>query len=94
MYGATKAFVRQFSRNLRADLLGTKIRVTNIEPGYSETEFAEVMMRGDTEKAHGIYADRELIRPIDVAEAIYFAFSQPDRVNIDNIEICGIDDAM
>ena len=51
VYGATKAFVRQFSLNLRTDLRSTNIRVTNIEPGFAETEFSEVRFKGDKEKA-------------------------------------------
>jgi 3-hydroxy acid dehydrogenase / malonic semialdehyde reductase len=94
VYGATKAFVRQFSRNLRTDLLGTKIRVTNIEPGKSETEFSVVRFCGDEDRARKVYEWYEFIRPEDVAEAVYFAFSQPNRVNIDNMEIRGIDEAM
>jgi len=94
VYGATKAFVRQFSRNLRTDLLGTKIRITNIEPGKSETEFSLVRFSGDEEKAKKIYEWYNFIQPQDVAEAVYFAFSQPLRVNIDNIEIRGLDEAM
>src|SRR6185503_1705308 len=55
VYGATKAFVEQFSLNLRADLAGRRVRVTNIEPGMVETEFSLVRFKGDEERAKGVY---------------------------------------
>src|SRR6185436_18733470 len=68
VYGATKAFVHQFSLNLRADLLGTPIRVTSIEPGMvSDTEFSEVRFHGDTQKASTVYRGLRAIGPDDVA---------------------------
>jgi 3-hydroxy acid dehydrogenase / malonic semialdehyde reductase len=70
------------------------IRVTNIEPGKSETEFSLVRFNGDEEKAKKVYEWYDFLQPQDVAEAVYFAFSQPNRVNIDNMEIRGIDEAM
>jgi len=54
VYGATKAFVKQFSLNLRTDLRGTNVRVTNLEPGFSETEFSDVRFNGDKEKANQV----------------------------------------
>lgn len=87
VYGATKAFVGHFSRNLRADLLGTRIRVTNIEPGMAETEFSLGRFHGDAERAKQVYADTEPLTADDVAEAIHWAISRPAHVNIDNIEI-------
>src|SRR4029079_12486445 len=70
VYGASKAFVQQFSRNLRADLLGTAVRVTNIEPGMAETEFSKVRFKGDDEKAHRIYAGTEPLLAEDNAGII------------------------
>ncbi|MFO7983854.1 MAG: SDR family NAD(P)-dependent oxidoreductase, partial [Desulfuromonadales bacterium] len=67
VYGATKAFVQQFSRNLRADLLGTRVRVTSIEPGMAESEFSNVRFKGDTGKAGAVYEGTEPLRPEDVA---------------------------
>ncbi len=87
VYGATKAFVGHFSRNLRADLLGSHIRVTNIEPGIAETEFSVVRFHGDAERAKQPYANTEPLTADDVAEAIHWAISRPAHVNIDNIEI-------
>ena len=73
VYGATKAFVHQFSLNLRADLLGTQLRVTCIEPGMvSDTEFSEVRFHGDTERASTVYRGVRALSPEDVAEAIYY----------------------
>lgn len=86
-YGATKAFVKQFTRNLRADLLGTRIRVTNIEPGLAQTEFSLVRFAGDVEKAGQVYQGTEPLRPEDIAEAVFWASSQPQHVNVNSIEL-------
>jgi len=91
VYGATKAFVRQFSRNLRTDLFGTDIKVTNIEPGMAETAFSNVRFKGDTEKAEAVYAGTRALQPEDIANTIAWVINQPPRVNIDNIEIMPID---
>ena len=66
VYGATKAFVKQFSLNLRADLFGTAIRVTNVEPGLAETEFSIVRFKGDMEKAKSLYAGTNPITAEDI----------------------------
>lgn len=86
-YGATKAFVQQFSRNLRADLHGTGIRVTNIEPGLAESEFSVVRFGGDKEKAAKVYEGTEPLRPADIAEIIYWTASRPAHVNINCLEV-------
>jgi NADP-dependent 3-hydroxy acid dehydrogenase YdfG len=86
-YGATKAFVAQFSLNLRADLAGTGIRVTNIEPGLAETEFSVVRFHGNQEKADGIYQNLSPLVAEDIAESIYWSASMPAHVNINRIEI-------
>lgn len=91
VYGATKAFVRQFSRNLRADLLGTDIKVTSIEPGMAETEFSNVRFKGDDQKAEAVYTGTRSLRAEDIANTIAWVINQPARVNIDNIEIMPID---
>ena len=91
VYGATKAFVRQFSRNLRADLAGTDIKVSNIEPGAAETEFSVVRFKGDVEKAKQVYEKTRALRAEDIANTIKWIIDQPLRVNIDNIEIMSID---
>ncbi|HSW98913.1 MAG TPA: SDR family NAD(P)-dependent oxidoreductase [Candidatus Saccharimonadales bacterium] len=86
VYGATKAFVRQFSRNLRADLFGTGVKVTNIEPGAAETEFSVVRFK-DEQKAKEYYAGWQALTAEDVASTIVWAINQPAHVNIDNVEI-------
>lgn len=87
VYGATKAFVRQFSYNLRADLLGTGVRVTSIEPGMAETEFSLVRLGGDEAKASGIYEGMQPLSADDVADAIMYALATPPHVNINSIEL-------
>ena len=88
VYGATKAFVRQFSLNLRADLAGTAIRVTDIEPGLcGGTEFSNVRFHGDDEKAAKIYANVQPLTPEDIAETIYWIATRPQHVNINTIEL-------
>jgi 3-hydroxy acid dehydrogenase/malonic semialdehyde reductase len=87
VYGATKAFVKQFSRNLRADLFGTAIRVSNIEPGLAETEFSIVRFKGDTNKAVKVYDGTQPITPEDIAEMVYWVVSLPRHININRLEI-------
>jgi 3-hydroxy acid dehydrogenase/malonic semialdehyde reductase len=87
VYGATKAFVRQFSLNLRADLAGTKIRVTNVEPGLAETEFSLVRFKGDAEKAKAVYQGTKPVIAEDMAEIIFFISTLPEHVNVNRIEI-------
>ncbi len=88
VYGASKAFVRQFSLGLRADLHGTRVRVTNIEPGLvGGTEFSTVRFHGDETRAAAVYEHVEALQPEDVAEAVTWAASQPAHVNINIIEL-------
>ncbi len=88
VYGATKSFVHQFSLGLRADLHGTGIRVTCIEPGLiGGTEFSEVRFAGDTEKAAGVYSGTEPLGPEDIAAAIDWVTSQPEHVNVNVLEL-------
>lgn len=91
VYGGTKAFVKQFSRNLRTDLFGTEIKVTNIQPGIAETEFSIVRFKGDVEKAKKVYEDTRALKPEDIANTIAWVINQPPHVNIDNIEIMPTD---
>ena len=86
-YGGTKAFVKQFSRNLRADLHGTGVRVTNIEPGLAETEFSVVRFHGNKDQADSVYAGMTPLSAADIAETIYWAASRPQHVNINAVEI-------
>lgn len=87
VYGATKAFVKNFSAGLRADLNGTRVRVTNIEPGLAETEFSNVRMKGDDAKADSVYAGTQPLVAADIAEAVFWATSLPVHVNINRIEM-------
>jgi 3-hydroxy acid dehydrogenase/malonic semialdehyde reductase len=88
VYGGTKAFVRQFSLNLKADLLGTKVRVSCIEPGLvGGTEFSVVRFRGDETRAAKVYEHAESLSSDDIAEVIYFCYSVPPHVNINTVEV-------
>ena len=88
VYGATKAFVRQFSLNLRTDLHGTAIRVTDIEPGLvGGTEFSNVRFKGDDDRANKLYQGAHAIKPEDIANTVSWIAGQPEHVNINRIEI-------
>jgi 3-hydroxy acid dehydrogenase/malonic semialdehyde reductase len=87
VYGGTKAFVHQFSLNLRSDLHGTGVRVTCVEPGMAETEFSTVRYGGDTAKADAVYAGMQPLTADDIAESIYWAATLPQHVNVNTIEV-------
>ena len=88
VYGATKAFVRQFSLNLRTDLHGTAVRVTDIEPGLvGGTEFSNVRFKGDDAKAGKTYENTEALTPEDVTEAVWWVATLPKHVNINTLEM-------
>lgn len=87
VYGATKAFLEQFSLNLRADLVGMPIRVTNIEPGMVETDFSEVRFKGDAERAAQVYAGSTPLTAEDIAQAVLWCASLPAHVNINRLEV-------
>lgn len=88
VYGATKAFVRQFSLNLRADLLGTAIRVTDVEPGLvGGTEFSNVRFKGDDDKAKALYAGTQALTPEDIADTVAWICSRPPHVNINTLSL-------
>ncbi len=88
VYGASKAFVRQFSLNLRADLAGTRVRVSNIEPGLcSGTDFSMVRLNGDVDAVQALYRDVEALLPEDIAATVAWVAEQPAHVNINTIEI-------
>ncbi|MCC3246257.1 SDR family oxidoreductase [Methylocystis sp. WRRC1] len=88
VYGATKAFVRQFSLNLRADLVGRNIRVTDIEPGLvSGSEFSKVRFGGDEAKAAAVYEGTQPLTANDIAETASWIVSLPPHVNINRIEM-------
>jgi 3-hydroxy acid dehydrogenase / malonic semialdehyde reductase len=93
VYGATKAFVRQFTLNLRSDLLGTAVRATCIEPGLAETEFSLVRFGGDAARAAKIYEGVTPLSGEDVAEAILWSLSAPAHVNVNAIELMPVQQA-
>ena len=85
-YGGTKAFVQQFSLNLKADLLGTKVRVTSVEPGMTDTEFSTVRFEGDQAKADKVYDGMTPLSGADVAQVIGDILALPPHVNINRVE--------
>ncbi len=88
VYGATKAFVEQFTRNLRADFAGTGLRATNIAPGLcGGTEFSNVRLRGDDEAAAKVYAGTQPLTAEDIAETAFWIASLPAHININQIEM-------
>ena len=91
VYGATKAFVYQFSLNLRADLAGTPLRVTDVEPGMCQgTEFSNVRFKGDDAKASAVYAGAALggaLTADDVAETVAWVAGRPAHVNINSVQL-------
>ena len=93
VYGATKAFVERFSANLRADLLGTPIRITSIEPGMVETEFSVVRFGGDRTKAGAVYAGMSPLVAADIADLVLFAVTRPAHVNVNRLEVMPVDQA-
>ncbi len=87
VYGATKAFVSQFSYNLRTDLAGSDIRVTELAPGMAKSEFMEVRTYGDKQANEDFYKGLEPILPQDIANHVWFIANQPPHININLIEI-------
>lgn len=87
VYGSTKAFVKQFALNLRTDLLGTDIRVTNLEPGLADTEFSLVRYHQDKAKAADVYKGTKPLKAEDIAEVVIWCASLPAHVNINSMEI-------
>lgn len=88
VYGATKAFVEQFSMGLRADLLGTAIKVTNLQPGLiGGTEFSNIRFQGDQAKVDSTYDNCQPMQAEDIAETIAWIVNQPPHVNVNRIEL-------
>ena len=91
VYGGTKAFVQQFSLNMRADLIGTPIRVSCIEPGMcGGTEFSNVRFKGDEEKVNKVYSGVKFLSADDIAEAVYWSATLPAHMNINVLEVMPI----
>ena len=94
VYGATKAFVHQFALNLRADLLGTAVRVTDVQPGMAVgTEFSEVRFKGDEKRAKSVYEGTQALTPEDIADAIHWVATRPAHVNINTIQLMPVTQA-
>lgn len=87
VYGATKAFVEQFGYNLRCDLLGTGVRVTDIAPGMAETEFTLVRTKGDQAASDRLYRGTTPLTAEDIAEQIFYVATLPDHININRLEV-------
>jgi 3-hydroxy acid dehydrogenase / malonic semialdehyde reductase len=89
VYGATKAFVHQFTLNLKADLVGTGVRVTSIEPAMTETEFSLVRL-GDGGRARKVYEGMQPLTAADVADAVHWCVTRPRHVNVNVLELMPI----
>jgi len=88
VYGATKAFVHQFSLNLRADLLGTALRVTDVQPGMcAGTEFSQVRFKGDEARVAKVYQGVQALSAEEIADAVHWVATRPAHVNVNSIEI-------
>jgi serine 3-dehydrogenase (NADP+) len=87
VYGASKAFVSQFSLGLRSDLHGTGVRVCSLEPGMAETEFMLVRSGGNQGASEALYKGAHPLRPEDVAEALFWVASLPPHVNVNRLEM-------
>ncbi|MBD7948322.1 SDR family NAD(P)-dependent oxidoreductase [Psychrobacter communis] len=88
VYGATKAFVKQFSLNLRADLIGTQVRVTNLEPGnVAGTEFSNVRYHGDDKKAAQVYDGFKTMTGDDIGDILLWLIESPAHINVNRLEV-------
>ena len=88
VYGATKAFVKQFSLNLRADLIGTQVRVTNLEPGnVAGTEFSNVRFHGDDDKAAKVYDGFKTMTGDDIGDILLWLIESPAHINVNRLEV-------
>lgn len=92
-YAGSKAFVKQFALALRADLLGKNVRVTNVEPGMTETEFSVVRFKGDQGKADNVYAGMTPMTAEDVAESVFWVATLPRHFNVNRIQMMPVEQA-
>ena len=90
VYAGTKAFVRQFSLDLRCDLAGTGVRITSIEPGMAETEFTIVRTGGDKEASDKLYAGMNPMTSEDLADLFWWLANLPPHLNINTVELMPI----
>lgn len=91
VYCATKAAVKVLSEGLKIDLLGTPVRVTNIEPGFVETEFSDVRFRGDEARAKSVYRGMIPLTPDDIADTILYVATRPPHVNVSELYVVPTD---
>jgi 3-hydroxy acid dehydrogenase / malonic semialdehyde reductase len=95
VYCGVKAFVRQFSLSLRSDLLGTGVRVTDVEPGLAGgTEFSHVRFKGDEKKAAAVYKGARALTPEDIADTVHWVATRPAHVNVNVIQVMPTDQAL
>jgi serine 3-dehydrogenase (NADP+) len=87
VYAGTKAFVRQFSLDLRSDLAGSGVRVTSVEPGMAETEFTIVRTGGDKEASDKLYAGMNPMTAEDLADLFWWLANLPPHLNINTVEL-------
>jgi serine 3-dehydrogenase (NADP+) len=87
VYGGTKAFVRQFSLDMRCDLQGTGVRVTSVEPGMAETEFTIVRTGGDKQASDKLYAGVKPMTAEDLADLFWWLAMLPPHLNINTVEL-------
>jgi len=87
VYAGTKAFVRQFSLDLRCDLAGTGVRVTSVDPGMAETEFTIVRTGGDKQASEKLYAGMNPMTAGDLADLFWWLASLPPHLNINTVEL-------
>ena len=87
VYGASKAFVKHFSYNLRCDVVGSGVRVTSVEPGLCESEFTLVRTGGNQAAYDALYKGAEAIQPEDIAETLFWVATLPPHININDIEL-------
>jgi len=87
VYGASKAFVQQFSYNLRCDLIATGVRVTDIAPGMAETEFTLVRTKGNQAASDALYSTTTPLSAEDIAEQIFYVATLPAHININRLEM-------
>jgi 3-hydroxy acid dehydrogenase / malonic semialdehyde reductase len=93
VYCATKAAEKSITEGLKIDLMGTPVRVTSVDPGMVETDFSKVRFRGDEERAAKVYQNITPLKPEDIADAIVWAATRPEHVNIHHIVLTTIDQA-
>ncbi len=93
-YGASKAFVTQFSLGLRSDLHGTGVRVTSIEPGMANTEFTLVRTHGDRAASDRMYGDSNPMTAEDIADTVFWIATLPPHLNVNRIELMPVNQSL